>query len=188
MKVENENQQVYVCKTGDKKKIYFNKSSDNFGSVYYSEKKIGSAFLLTTNILSYAYIRQFDHLVLSGGYKIIAILMTIFLGISVGMVVVFFRWKRSTEKEISVKKIKINQQELDHFMVLANVELDQNKGTIFVLILFSILSIVFFYFWGIISLLFAGMVLMSFGVFCLFEYDLKTRKNLYVKLQEMKIK
>lgn len=188
MKVENENQQVYVCKTDNKKKIYFNKSSGNFGSVYYSEKKIGSAFLLTTNILSYAYIRQFDHLVLTGGYKMLGILMTVFLGISVGMLAGFFRRKRSIEKGISVKKIKIDQQELDHFMVLANVELDQNEGTVFVLTFFSILSIIFFYFWGTISLLFAGMVLMSLGAFCLFEYDFKTRKNLYAKLRKMKIK
>lgn len=188
MITENENQQVYVCKTEDKKKIYFNEASGSFGSVYYSEKKASPVFLLTINILSYAYIRQFDDLILSGGYKILGILFTAFLGITLGMIAGFLRRKRSDNKAITMKSIKMDQQKLEHFLALADVELDQNQGAVFVLISFSVLSIILFYFWGTIYLLFGGMVLMSMGVFFLIDYNLKARKKLYVALKEMKIK
>lgn len=188
MIIENENQQVYVCKTDDKKKIYFSKVTESFGSVYHSEKKVSSGFLFTINILSYAYIRQFDDLILSGGYKTLGILLTTFFGILLGMIAGFLKRKRLNKKVIAMKRMRMDQQKLEHFLALADVELDQNQGAVFVLISFSVLSIILFYLWGTIYLLFGGMVLMSMGVFFLIDYNLKNRKKLYVKLKEMKIK
>lgn len=185
---ENKNQQIYVCKTDDNKKIYFNKVTGSFGSVYYSETKVSSGVLLTTNILSYAFIRQFDFLVMNNEYEIFGILFTVLLGATYGMLAGLLKRKKVTKREIVVKRMRIDQKKLDNYLVLANAELDQNKGVVFFLFFGTLLCIVAYLISGPIYLLIGGMILMSMGVFYLIDYNFKVRKKLYAELNGLKIK
>lgn len=186
--IKSENQQVYLCKTDDRKKIFFNETTKDFGSVYYLEKKAGKGLLLTTNILSYVFIRQFDFLILDSKYQILVICVTIFLGGVIGAIAGIVRRKRLYENEITVKKIKMDPKKLDEFLLLTKIELNQNEDTVFLLIAGSIFSFVVFYFFKTLFLLFGGMILISMGVFYLFEYEFKRRKNIYSELTKMNFK
>lgn len=185
---KNRRLQVYVCKTDDKKKIYFDKVTGDFGSVYYSEKKASTVLLVTTVLLSGAFMRQFDYIVLARQYELFGDLLTVILGCLIGAIAGKVQQKRLSGKEIVVKKIKMDQKKLDDFLLLANVELDQNKGAIFLLLFLSFFSIVVFHFTGTLYLLLGGMILMSMGVFYIFVYDLKKRHKMCAELKKMKIK
>ncbi|MBO0450956.1 hypothetical protein [Candidatus Enterococcus murrayae] len=185
---KNKNQQIYICKTDDNKIIYFNKATSSFGSVYYSEKKVSQGVLLTTNLLSYAFIRQFDFLVMNNEYEIFGVLLTVLLGVTYGVLAGVLKRNQVSKREIVVKRMRIDQKKLDNYLALANVELDQNKGVVFFLFFGTLLCIIAFHISGSIYLLLGGMILMSMGVFYLIDYNLKVRKKLYAELKEMKIK
>ena len=107
--------QVYVCKTDDKKKIYFDEETGDFGCVYHSEKKASTALIVTTFLLSGAFIRQFSHITLDSRHELFGVLITVILGCLTGAVGGTVQQKRLSEKKIVVKKIKIDQKKLNDF-------------------------------------------------------------------------
>lgn len=181
------NPNIYVCKTEDGKKIFFNRETKRFSSITYSRSKIGIGVTVTASLSGTSFFRRFDHITLMAKHEISGILVAGIIGILCGLLIGMLYKQIWYKKQLIAKEIKITKDSLDKFLILANVELDENKGLLFILFLGAVISGIAFHLDREILLLVGEAVLSSIGVYYFFVYDFKTRKNLYADLKKMEI-
>ncbi|MGM0165625.1 hypothetical protein IGI39_000567 [Enterococcus sp. AZ135] len=184
--MENRNSKtiVFVCKTDDNKKIYYDKFTNNFCSKDNFERSFGPGMAITVNLTSYSFFRKFDHFVLGTSYTIGLIISSIILGSILGLATILLCKFWKSKKKMGYDNINFNKDELKDVLLSADVQLDQNQGGIFFLILIAIFGAVFIYFDRTSSLLVAEAIVMSLLVYHIYAFDLKARKNLYTNLKE----
>lgn len=181
------NPNIYICKTDDGKKIYFNKETRMFGSITYSGRIVGVGATVTAGLIGSSFFRRFDHITLIPEHEISGPILAGIIGIFFGFLAGMMHKRLWSKKQLITKEIKIDKESLDKFLALANVELDENKGLLLILFLGAAISGIAFYLDREILLLIGEAALISIGVYYFYVYDFKTRKKLYADLKKMKI-
>lgn len=182
------NPNIYICKTDDGKKIYFNRETRKFGSITYSGRNVGAGAAVTAGLTGSSFFRKFDHIILMAKHEISGILLAGIIGLFFGLLIGVLYKRMWSKKQLVANEIKIDKDSLDKFLVLANVELDENKGLIFILFLGAAISGIAFHLDRELLLLIGETILISIGVYYFYVYDFKTRKKLYSDLKKMEIK
>lgn len=171
------NPNIYICKTDDGKKIYFNKESRTFGSITYSGRNVGVGATVTASLIGSFFFRRFDHIILIPKHEISGPILAGIIGIFFGFLAGMVHKRLWSKKQLIAKEIKVDKESLDNFLVLANVELDENKGLLLILFLGAAISGIVFHLDREILLLIGEAVLISIGVYYFYVYDFKTRKK-----------
>ena len=184
MKNSNSNSLVFVCKTDDNKKIYYDKSTNCFQSKDHSERSFGAGMAITVNLTSYSFFRKFDHFVLDHSYTVWLIISSIILGSILGVVTILLCKLWKSKKKMVWGSVAFKKDELKDILLSADVQLDQNQGGIFFFVLIAMFGAVFIYFDRTSSLLVAEAIVMSLLVYHVYAFDLKARKKLYTKLKK----
>lgn len=137
---------TFVFKVKEKKKkVYYDQFNDEFGSQFNSERKYSDYFVLMIVIGATVLARNFINQSFPFNQLFLLVIPFSFFGILSGIGINYVRKK--SQRELFLKKEKIDKNEKVNYTKLARIEYEQDKGLmqlLFFILVVVILMIFFF--------------------------------------------
>jgi hypothetical protein len=176
-------QQILICNLEEsKRKIYFDLDTKSYGSVVNTEKNTGVGVIAGSSTLFYLVFNQFQNNFFQFDSPLFWYFSLTFIGLAIGMIFVYL--KNKGENKVFLKKIKVDENELNIYLKLAEKQMSDSRTTIF-LCLFTVIVTVFNVFFAQISItLILVTPLWIIIVYLLDYFDLSRRRRVLKEIRK----